>query len=252
MMRFVSLPLLFLLIAAAAAAQSDPNPDAILLDATFVECSDTTESLLVMRDGRTVYAYGKRGAVIVISDALLNDLQRVVDSTRSGVGTEGLDSCNTLGIILEGPRYLLINPRKPSPGARDLMNRVDRLRKYAQRRMDGTIDHFTERLEGEPDTNMLTLPSVAPADIRRKIRLSPVAREWRCSGTVVVAAMITNQGKVRQAFVRDVRSRGKCSSILSTTALRAVLLTEFEPATSRKGTPVLSWMEVEVPFARPK
>lgn len=251
MTRLVSL-LLLLLLAAAAAAQPDLPPDAILIDATYVDCTDTTESLLVLRDGRTMYALGNRGAMVTVTGALLNDLKRVVDSTGSGVETKDLDSCNTLGVILEGPRFLLINPRRPAREARDLFNRMERLRQFVQRKMQGTIDHFSERLELDPDTTMHKLPTVAPAEIRRKIRFSPVAREWRCHGTVVVAAMITPQGTVRQAFVRNVRTRGKCSALLSTMALRAVLLASFEPAVNRNGKPALSWVEVEVPFARPK
>jgi len=250
MIRCVSL-LLLLLAATAAAAQSGPDPDATLIDATFVDCTDTTESLLVLRDGRTIYAHGDRGAVMVITGALLNDLRRVVDSAGSGVDTKDLDSCNTLGVILEGPRYLLINPRRPPREARDLLNRLERLRQYARRKMKGTIDHFTDRVEAEPDSTMQALPSVAPAEIHRKIRLSPIAKEWRCSGSVIVAAMIAPEGNVRQAFIRQVRTRGKCSSLLSTMALRAVLLATFEPAV-KNGRPILSWVELEIPFARPR
>lgn len=251
MTRLVSV-LLLLVLAVAAAAQSDLPPDAILIDATYVDCTDTTESLLVLRDGRTMYALGNRGAMVTVTGALLNDLKRVVDSTSSGVETKDLDSCNTLGIVLEGPRFLLINPRRPPVQARDLFNRMERLRQFVRRKMQGTINHFTERVELEPDTSMHKLPTVAPAEIRRRIRFSPVAKEWRCYGTVVVAAMITPQGTVRQAFVRSVKTRGKCSSLLSTMALRAVLLSSFDPAVNRNGKAVLSWVEVEVPFARPK
>lgn len=251
MMRLVPALLLFLIAAAIATAQPEADPAGILIDATFVTCTDTTESLLVLRDGRAIYAHGKQGSSLTIAGALLNDLKRVVDSAQSVVGTEGLDSCNTLGVILDGPRYLLINPKRPAVEVRNLYSRLERLRVFARRRMEGTIDKFTEKLEGGPDSTLLTLPTVAPSEIRRKVRLSPVAKEWRCGGTVTVAAMITYQGKVHQAFVRDVRARGKCASILSTMALRAVLLSNFEPAT-RDGKPVVSWIEIEVPFARPK
>ncbi len=250
-MRLVAFLLALLAGVAVAMAQTDLNPDDILIDATFVTCSDTTESLLVLRDGRAIYAHGKRGSSLSIAGALLNDLKRVIDSCHSVVETNNLDSCNTIGVILEGPRYILLNPRRPSAEVRNLHNRLERLRTYARRRMEGTIDKFTEHVEAEPDPAIGTLPSVAPSEIRRKVQLSPIAREWRCGGTVTVAAMITYQGKVRQAFIRDVRTRGKCASVLSIMALRAVLLSKFEPAT-KDGKPVVSWIEIEVPFSRPK
>jgi hypothetical protein len=246
--------LLFLLLAAsplAAQVTADSlDPDDVLIDATFVPCSDSTESLLILRDGRSVYALGGRGASFVISGALLTDLQAAVEQAHSSVDTTKLDSCSTLGVILDGPRFLLINTRQPAPDVRDLYTRIERMRKFAQKKVDGVIDRYSDQFDQPPDSNIQALPTVAPSEIRRKVRLSPIAREWKCRRTVVVAAMVTYQGRARMAFIRGLRVRGKCASLLSATALRAVLLATFEPATKKNGKPTTTWMEVEVPFAR--
>lgn len=234
------------------AAQNEDDPEAILMDATFVPCTDTTESLLVLKDGRAVYALGQRGASLVLAPALLADLRTTIDSCTSYTDTTGLDTCTTLGVILHGPRFLLINSAKPQKQLRELYVKIDRIRKFAQRRLDPTVERFTAKLEEGPDSTMETQPVYEPLEFRRRAKMSPVAREWRCNGSVWVAALVTNKGKVSQAFVRRVRARGKCASLLTTMALRAVLLTTFEPATNKKGRPMASWMEIEVPFARPR
>ena len=250
------LVLLLLLLASPLVAQvatdsaDTLDPDDVLIDATFVPCSDSTESLLILRDGRSVYALGSRGASFVISGALLTDLQEVVAQSRSMVDTSKLDSCSTLGVILDGPRFLLINTRQPAPAVKELYTRIERMRKFAQKKVDGVIDRYSDQFEQPPDSNIQALPTVAPAEIRRKVRLSPIALEWKCRGTVTVAAMVTYQGRARMAFIRELKVRGKCASLLSATALRAVLLSTFEPATKRNGKPTTTWMEVVVPFTR--
>lgn len=244
-------PLLLLLLALAVTVTAQPNPEDILVDATFVPCSDSVESLLILRDGRAVYALGKRGAMFTITGALLIDLQNVVDSSSSHVDTRKLDSCTTLGVILDGPKFILINTDRPAPQSRELYSRLERIRKLGQRKMDGTIERFGDDIGMQLDSNLHSEASIEPNEVRRRVRLSPIAREWRCSGTVNVAALVSHQGKVRQAFVQRVSVRGKCASLLIAAALRAVLLSSFEPATNKSGTPMGSWMEIEVPFARP-
>ena len=252
-MRAIVVALLLLLCAPPLArAQDEVDPEEILLDATFVPCSDTTESLLILQDGRAVYALGNRGASFTVAEALLADLHLSLDSAQSYTDTTGLDSCTTLGLILNGPRFLLINTSRPKPQIRELYAKIERIRKFAERRLDGTVERFAARVQAGPDTSMEKPATYEPLDFRRRVRMSPVAREWRCNGTVVVAALVTNKGQVSQAFVQRVRARGKCASLLTTTALRAVLLTSFEPASNRKGRPMATWMEIEVPFARPK
>jgi hypothetical protein len=244
-------PAFLLLLALAVTAAAQPTSDDILVDATFVPCSDSVESLLILRDGRAVYALGKRGAMFTITGALLIDLQNVVDSTSSHVDTKKLDSCSTLGVILDGPKFILINTDKPAPQSRELHGRLERIRRLGQRKMDGTIERFGDDIGLQSDSNLLSEASIEPNEVRRRVRLSPIAREWRCSGTVNVAALVSHQGKVRQAFVQQVGVRGKCASLLVTTALRAVLLSSFEPATNKEGKAMGSWMEIEVPFSRP-
>jgi hypothetical protein len=244
--------LLLALPIAAQTADDGLRPDDLLVDATFVPCNDSTESMLILRDGRAVYAIGNRGASFNVTGALLMDLQRVIDSTVSVVKPADMDSCSTLGVILEGPRFLLINTTKPSPEAHNLHDRLERIRKLGARRLDGTTDRFADRATAEPDTNIAQDVGVSPMEIRRHVRLSPIAREWRCSGSIFVAAQITNQGKARLAYVRQTRVRGKCISVLAATALRAVLLAEYAPAKNKHGRPTASWIEVEVPFTRQK
>lgn len=248
MIPFLLLAVLALAVGSPAFAQGEA--DDVVLDATFVHCNDTTESLLVLRDGRAVYAFGNRGAAFALAEVLVTDLLTMLDSTQSVTDTTNMDSCATLGLILEGPRYLLINTAHPAKSQRAICGRIDRLRTMGQRKMEGTIERFAGKLIEEPDSNMLTPATAMPGEIRRRIRMSPVAREWRCTGSVFVAAWISNKGKVTQAFVQRVRSRGKCGSLLSTSALRAVLLATYEPATHRNGRPMACWTEIEVPFSR--
>gem|GEM_PF-1831670 len=253
-MMLIRLALMLLILASAPLAaqiRADSlNPDVILVDATFVACGDSTESLLILRDGRAVYAIADRGASFTISGALLTDLQTIVAQANSTVDTKRLDSCSTLGVILNGPRFLLINTKRPVPEVKELYTRIERLRKFAQKKVDGVIDRYSDEFDQGIDSNIQSLPVVAPAEIQKKISLSPIAREWRCRGTVVVAAMVTHQGRARMAFVREVKVRGKCGSILSVAALRAVLLASFEPAIKKNGKPTTTWMQVEVPFTQ--
>jgi hypothetical protein len=244
--------LLLTLPLAAQTDESDARPDDLLVDATFVPCNDSTESMLILRDGRAVYAIGNRGASFNVLGAMLVDLQRVVDSAQSVVNPSEMDSCSTLGVILDGPRFLLINTSNPSKEAHDLDDRLERIRKMAARRLDGTLDHFGDKPDAELDSNISQEVSVSQMEIRRHLRLSPIAREWRCAGSVFVVAQITNQGKARLAFVRQAKVRGKCGPVLAATALRAVLLAEYAPAKNKRGKPTASWIEVEVPFTRQK
>ncbi|MBS1912375.1 MAG: energy transducer TonB [Bacteroidetes bacterium] len=250
MTRCVLALLFVLLLAVQAHAQSEEDNNDLVIDATFVSCSDTTESLLILRDGRAIYALGNHGAAFSVSDLLLADLKKMIDTVKSSTSSKNMDSCATLGLIVEGPKFLLINRTKPSPGTRALYTEIERQRKIGERRMNGTIERFAEKAREEPDSTIETPASVEPVEIRKRVRLSPVAREWRCTGTVYAAVLITNKGKVLQAFVQKVQSRGKCASVLTTAALRAVLLATYQPATNHKGRPMNSWIQVEVPFTR--
>lgn len=251
-MTFLLCTLLALLSALPLAAQPELDPSDLLLDATFVPCSDSTESLLVLRDGRAVYAVGNRGTNFKVSGPLLEDLVTCMKGTESIVDTEELDSCTTLGVILEGPRFVLINTTKPSAKTKELYIRVERLRKFAEKKLGGTIDRLTEKLDEEPDSNVAIPPSIGMSDLLRQVKISPVAREWRCRGSVVVIAKIQRDGSVRQAFVTEVKVQGKCQSLLTVSALRAVLLATFVPAQKENGKPTASWVQVEVPFRSAK
>ncbi|MDB5033311.1 MAG: hypothetical protein JWQ98_552 [Chlorobi bacterium] len=256
MVRLPAILLLLFLVAAGTLAAQSPadslDPDEILVDATFVPCSDSTESLLILQDGRAVYALGDRGASFSIAGPLLTDLRGVIETAESVVNPKGMDSCSTLGVILDGPRFLLINRKNPTPETRELYIRLERLRKFALKKMTGAIDKYNDQIEQEADSTIVVFPSVAPGEIRRRIRISPIARQWGCNGSVVIAALVTYQGKVRQAVVRRVKVKGKCTALLSVTALRAVLLSTFAPAKKTNGKTIGAWMEVEVPFARMK
>lgn len=224
----------------------------IILDATYVSCRDSTESLVILRNGRVVYALETLGISFTTVGPLMTELMTAVDTCQSLVDTEGLDSCSTLGVIVTGPRFLLINTRKPDRRAIGLYRAMERIRKLARRRLDPTMVRMVDRIDLYNDSAVSVLPGIAADELRRQIDVSPVAREWRCRGTVFVTAKVEKSGKVRMAYVDEARVRGKCTALLSVTALRAVLLSNFEPARKDNGKPVASWVRVEIPFAGPK
>jgi hypothetical protein len=232
-----------------ATPEEAPNPDAMLLDATYVPCSDSTEALYIFRDGRAIYASGVEGTIFSISGPLLTDLQASMSRTSSTVDIKSMDSCTTLGVILDGPRFLLINNRRPTPATRDLQTRLERLRKFGQRKLEKT-DRLAEMADEPADTTFVQpQPTIQRGELRRHIRLSPVAQEWRCRGTVVVTAKVGWNGQVREAFIRSAKVRGKCGALLAVAALRAVILTNFTPALNAKGKPTTGWMDIEVPLS---
>jgi len=73
-------------ITTASAGQTDTDYDSIVVDATYVPCSDSTESLLVFRSGRAIYAYRNRGVVFTLTTAILDDM--VAAATRAQSITE--------------------------------------------------------------------------------------------------------------------------------------------------------------------
>jgi len=224
----------------------------IILDATYVSCMDSTESLVILRNGRIVYALETLGISFSTHGPLLVELKRAIDSCVSIVETDGLDSCATLGVIVDGPKFLLINTLKPHPRARGLYRAIERIRKMARRRLEPTMVRMVDRIDVYNDSAVSQLPTIAAGELRQQIDLSPVAREWRCRGTVLVTAKVEKSGKVRMAYVDEARVRGKCAALLSVIALRAVLLSNFEPAASDRGKPIASWVRVEIPFAGPR
>lgn len=228
-------------------AQSETGPDEMLIDATWVPCSDTTESLFIFRDGRAIFARHDQGIIFNIGSGLLADIVTVIERSKSITETEKLDSCTTLGVITQGPRFMLINTMRPSIHSRDVHARLERLRKYSRRKLD-RMDQLAERASVLPDTSIESAPTFESETLAGLIYSSPVAAEWRCRGAVVVTAMVGVDGRVRRAFVEDARVRGKCASLLTMTALRAVLLAPFQPATRTNGKEAAAWKKVEVVF----
>src|SRR5688572_8153673 len=103
-MRLVVLLLFTLLaVSSCALAQSEPGPDEMLVDATWVPCTDTTESLFIFRDGRAIFARHDQGIIFTLGGGLLADIVAVVERSKSITETEKLDSCTTLGVIMDGP-----------------------------------------------------------------------------------------------------------------------------------------------------
>jgi hypothetical protein len=111
--------------------------------------------------------------------------------------------------------------------------------------MEKLTDQATDALQSEQPQ-----PAVPSGEFRRHLRLSPVAQEWRCKGTIVVAVKVSWTGEVRDAYIQSSRVRGKCTSLLAIAALRAAMLTKFEPAVGEEGKQKSGWMLVEVPFER--
>jgi hypothetical protein len=229
--------------------QQTPDPNQMLLDATWVPCSDSTEAMYIFQDGRVIYAFGDQGTFFTINGALLNDLRTSIANVESAVETKHLDSCTTLGVILEGPRFILINNSKPTEDTRTLQGRLERLRKYAQRKLDKAMEKLTDQAADALQSEQ-PQPAVPSGEFRRHLRLSPVAQEWRCKGTIVVAVKVGWTGEVKDAYIQSSRVRGKCASLLAIAAIRAAMLTKFEPAVSEEGKQKSGWMLVEVPFER--
>lgn len=251
MVRALSLAL-FLVAVYTCVAQPALDADAMLVDATWVPCNDTTESLFVFRDGRTIFARHDQGIIFTLGSGLLADLIAVVERTQSTTETEKLDSCTTLGVILDGPRFLLINSRRATLGAKEIHGRLEQLRKYSRRKLD-RMEQLAERAAALPDTSIESTPTLESETLAGLIYSSPIAAEWRCRGIVRVTAMVGFDGRVRRAFVEDARVRGKCASLLTMTALRAVLLAPFQPATKTDGKDAAAWKKVEVVFgAKPR
>jgi hypothetical protein len=247
-MRFA--PLLLLLAIALSTgviAQPTSGVSAMLLDATWVPCNDSTENLYVLADGRAIYALGDRGIVFTLIGGLLDDLKMVTKTAQSDVDVSTLDSCTTLGLILDHKRYMLINTMRPTPATRDVKLRLERIRNYARRQL-AQINKLNERLGTDPDTTIVREPVVEQNQLSDLLDPNPVARQWRCRGSVLVSAKVAQDGHVRQAFVDGAQVRGKCASLLTTTALRAVLQATFQPARKKNGRAVSAWMQVEVAF----
>lgn len=243
--------LLFLFTTSSLLAQTPaPDADDLLVDATWVPCTDSTESLFIFHDGRSIYAKGDRGAVFTLSVALMEDLQTILEKTASAVDTKEMDSCAALGVILSGPRFLLINSKHPTVETKDMQIRLERIRKLGAKKLDEALENLGRKVDEEADTAIQATPSISQQELQRRMRRSPIAEEWRCRGKVIVSAMIGKKGEVRRAFVRDAHVRGKCSSLLTMTALRAVLLSTFKPAMKQNGHPTSSWIQIEVPFDR--
>lgn len=235
-----------LLLAAAGVLKAQPQTvEGMLLDATYVPCSDSSESLFIYRDGRAIYALYDQGVMFDVGSSMMSDLEVALQQATSVVDTTGLDSCNTVGVVLAGPRYLLINNRRPAEATRDLQRRLERLRKYGRRKLEG-MDRLILRAERDADSVVLRDVSIDLDALRQKIAPSSIAREWGCRGSVVVSVRIAYDGRLRSAFVEEARARGKCAALLTATALRAVIQTPFEPALGADGKPTASWIRVEL------
>ena len=237
---------------------SNVHPDSVvvdpgrqlLVDATWIPCSDSTESLYIFEDGKTIFAWGNSGVAFKIGEIMLKNLKDVINAMTSFTDTATLDSCTTIGVILSGPRYLLLNSRKPTEGTRSLAEQLDAIRKYARRRLDRDIERTLEYIETRPNTGVKTDPELDPETLNRSLYNSPIASTWRCRGTVTVTAQIDSRGIVRRAFVNRADIDGKCASLLVMTALRGVMLSSFEPAVKIEGNTGAAWMNIVLSFGR--
>ncbi|MCE2503833.1 MAG: hypothetical protein J4G05_07215 [Chlorobi bacterium] len=233
-----------------APTEQETSSDSLLLDATWIPCSDSTESLHILRNGETIYACANSGVSFTIGQATLKGLIEVIDAMKSVTDTAVLDSCTTIGVILAGPRYLLLNSSSPTEITRSLCNELAMLRKYAKRRIERDIERTLEYIEQRPNTGVKTDPALDPETLNRSLYNSPIASTWRCRGSVRVTAQIDARGNVRRAFVQNADVDGKCASLLVMTSLRAVTLSSFEPAVKIEGNSGAAWMNIVVSFGR--
>lgn len=244
---------LLLLLPAQGRGEAGPEAesvDGLLIDATWVPCSDSTESLYVFQDGRAVYAWANSGILFTVGESTMKQIAAVVAVMESTVDTASLDSCTTMGVILAGPRYLLVNSRIPSQETAPLRDQLEALRKYARRKIERDIERTLTQIEARPNTGVKTDPALDPDTLQRYIYESPIAASWRCRGSVTVTAQVDARGNVRRAFARDAEVRGKCGSLLVMTALRAVTLSSFEPARRIEGSAGAAWMNITVSFGK--
>lgn len=235
--------------------ETDPKPESdsvngLLLDATWVPCSDSTESLYVFQDGRAVYAWANSGILFTVGESTLKKVAGVIARMESTVDTASLDTCTTLGVILAGPRYLLINSRAPSQETTLLCDQLEALRKYARRKIERDIERTLTQIEKRPNTGVKTDPALDPDTLQQYIYESPIAASWRCRGSVTVTAQVDARGIVRRAFAQNAEVKGKCGSLLVMTALRAVALSSFEPAMKIEGSAGAAWMNIIVSFGK--
>ncbi len=112
------------------------------------------------------------------------------------------------------------------------------------------IERLRNKAGESADTTIDSKPWVASAELLDNVAPSPIAREWRCRGAVQVAVQVDRQGKARQVFVEHADVKGKCSSLLTATAIRAVMESSFTPAVKNNGRNTAGWMHVEVRFGR--
>lgn len=226
--------------------------DSVVLDVTWLSCGDTVESLLMMKDGTTIYAAGNSGVVFRLGESMREGVERIIAPLRSQTDTSGLDSCTTIGVVLSGPRYLLLNRRRPTDRTRDFLYELTTLRKYAERRFERDIDRSLDHIEKRSDieAEFATTPKVDLYTLEYSLYLSPIVRTWRCRGHVRVTAQIDARGSVRRAFVDAAPVDGKCAALLVSTALRGVLLSEFAPAEDVDGRAGAAWVNVDVDLTR--
>lgn len=224
------------------------SKDSVILDVTWLACSDTLESLLMMADGTTIYAVGNSGVAFHLGESMLEQVERVSDPMRSVTDTAGLDSCTTIGVVLAGPRYLLLNRRQPTEETRDFLNVISTLRKYCRRRFERDIDRSLAHIEkrSEFEAELASTPKVDLYTLEYSLYLSPIVRTWRCRGKVRVTAQIDARGSARRAFVDAAPVDGKCAALLVSTALRGVLLSTFAPAEDIDGEAGSAWVNIDV------
>lgn len=228
----------------------EANPNGLLLDATWVPCGDSTESLYIFQDGRAVYAWANSGILFTVGESTMKQMTEVIAKMESTVDTASLDSCTTVGVILDGPRYLLVNSRTPSQATAPLRDQLESLRKYARRKIERDIERTLTQIEERPNTGVKTDPALDPDTLQRYIYESPIAASWRCRGSVTVTAQVDARGNVRRAFAHNAEVKGKCGSLLVMTALRAVTLSSFEPARKIEGSAGAAWMNIIVSFGK--
>jgi hypothetical protein len=235
-------------IQAGDSAVGRTGSDSLLIDATWIPCGDSTESLYIYSDGSAVYAHSNSGVCFEVGDANRTVLTEIVAQLRSHTDTAGLDSCTTIGLVLSGPRYLLVNSENPLEKHRTLVKRLETLRRYGRRRMEREVERTLHHMREGPNKEIMSDPSLDPQTLLTSLYESPIVATWRCRGTVTVTAQIDSRGNVRRAFVADADVEGKCSALLVMTALRAVWLASFDPAEKEGGAASSAWMNVVVRF----
>lgn len=218
-----------------------------VVEAMYLRCNDTNESIMVFADKSVYYARGSQAFLYVMMSDEYEIIQNLDNKAKSYVNKDNLDTCNMVAVVMRGNRYVLTNPDTPDTETKDIVMRLDLLKKDIRQKMYNSIDKFSKRAD-EIDSNVVQEASVKQDQIQKNLYTSLITKQWQCKGKVTLKALVNSRGQSKRAYVSNVNSESKCSPLLAMAALRAVNLSSFNAATNLNSENVSSWITVEIEF----